>query len=347
MNPFSMEKSMVGMPIQLNNYDVLLMPSCNHEPLRFAPGNYVGNKRFQVLLSLFRQKYLQADLFGDEYQCASIAQDLLKTVCDKCVPNGRFFVQGRNNRWQLLERDSPSTIGMIENALKNDPVESPSSERSPKRVCRRSEGFETLCKTALSALAALADEFVESPNPFDVVCEASGLGISPDPKYTGNNRLKVIFDIRKRSYENSDQEGKQRIAREVVSSILDDASHHFLQVDTLSGMYKLIASRELATACIKNALDVSSEVETKQLRESEVKNLIQRKQKKAIWDRLKGGSRSGVGSSSNLVQWKQKKAILARLKGGSRDYAGLSSNNPPPTKFTTSLRANIQVPRAA
>ncbi|KAL7540838.1 hypothetical protein ACHAXR_011011 [Thalassiosira sp. AJA248-18] len=273
MNTFSMEKSMAGMPIQLHNYDVLLVPSTNKEPLRLAPGNHVGNQRFQVLLSLYRQKYLQANMFGDEYECMCIAKEVLETVCDKCVPNGRFFEQDRNSRWQQFGRDSPSTIGMIRSALKNDPIVSASLERNPKRVCRRAEGFELLCRAA-SKKFPTQDEFVESPNPFDVVCEANGLGISRDRKHTGNNRLKIMINIRKN--EASDQEGTQRVAEEVVSSILDDASSHFLQVDKPSGKYKLV-SREFATTCIKNALGPASGGEKKQFRESEVKKLVQRK----------------------------------------------------------------------
>mmetsp|Transcript_28233 Transcript_28233/g.60159 ORF Transcript_28233/g.60159 Transcript_28233/m.60159 type:complete len:94 (-) Transcript_28233:14-295(-) len=52
--------------IEFSNYDVLLMPCEADEPVRFAPGNHVGNQRFRVLLSLFRRRYLQAVGRGDE-----------------------------------------------------------------------------------------------------------------------------------------------------------------------------------------------------------------------------------------------------------------------------------------
>ncbi|KAL7531206.1 hypothetical protein ACHAXR_003899 [Thalassiosira sp. AJA248-18] len=315
-----MKNSMAGMPIQLHNYDVILLPSSNREgPLRFAPGNHVGNRRFEVLLSLYRQKYLQANLFGDECECVRIAQEVLETVCDKCVPNGRIFKHGRNNRWQQFGRDSPSTIGMIRNALKNDPIESASLERSPKRVCRRDEGFELLCKAASKKLPT-QDEFVQSPNPFDVVCESNGLAVLQDSKHTGNNRLNIMLDIRKKNYETSDQEDKQMIAEEVVSSIIDDASGNFLQVDKASGMYKLVSSRVLATTCIKNALGTALEGEKKQFRESEVKKLVQRKHKKAIMDRFE------------------------KRKCGN---AGLFMNTPPPTRFNSLQSHTLLASKAA
>mmetsp|Transcript_3583 Transcript_3583/g.6553 ORF Transcript_3583/g.6553 Transcript_3583/m.6553 type:complete len:319 (-) Transcript_3583:29-985(-) len=318
MNSKSIENTVAAIPTQLHNYDVLLVSSANDEELRFAPGNHVGNQRFRVLLSIFRQKYLQANLFGHEYECISIAQEVLETVCNKCVPNGRFFGKGRDNRWQQFGRDSLSTI--IMNALKNEPTKNSSFTRSPKRVCRRSSGFLLLYNAASKKLP-VSDECVASPNPFDIVCEANGLSISQDCQYTGNNRLKIIFDIRKKSYETSDQEGKQSIIKEIVSSIIDDASGHFLQVDKPSSMYKHI-SRKLATACIKKALDTATEGEKRQFRESEVKKLVQRKHKKAILDRQENRKRGNYS-------------------------VGSFSRSPPPTTFTTFLRPNTCVSKAA
>lgn len=267
------------MPDRFHNYDVLLMPSAIGEPLRFTPGNHVGNQRFRVLLSISRQRYLQADLFGHEHDCVSIVEEVLETVCNKCVPNGRFF-EKLGNQWKKIGHGSLSTLVM--NALKNEPVETISLERGPKRVCRRSPGFELLCQAA----STLHESHVAPPNPFDVICAANGLGISlvKDCNHTGNNRLKILFDIRKKSYETSKQEGKQRIVQELVSSIIDDASGHFLEVDKPSGKYREM-SRELATSCVTIALDAAIEGEKRQFRQSEVKKLVLRKHKKALLDR--------------------------------------------------------------
>lgn len=289
MNTYTMENTVAGIPIQLHSYDVLL--SVGSDTLSFAPGNHVGNQRFRVLLSIFRQRYLQADMFGDDYDCTSIAKEVFETVCYKCVPNGRFFEQGRNNGWQQFDHDSPSTIAMIKNALKNEPIEVSAMERTPKRLRRAdSSGFELLWNAASKELPASSQGFVASPNPFDVVCEANGLGISQDRKHTGNNRLKIMFDMRMNIYKASTEKGKQMVAEEFVSSIIDDASGHFLQVDKPSDTFKVI-SRTLATACVRTALDTPTGV--KKIRESEVKKLVQRKHKKAILDRVE--KRKGAG----------------------------------------------------
>jgi len=274
-----------------------MSPNANGEPLRFAPGNHVGNQRFLVLLSLFRQRYLQADLFGHEYDCISIAQEVLETVCHKCVPNGRFFEKVYDNRWK---QSRPAIlIDVIMNALKNDPIDTHSLEKIPKRVCWRSKGFEFPCKRT-PPTSFESDEYVAVPNPVDVVCEVNGLSrlhMATGHQHTGNNRLKILFDIRKKRYEISDEEGRQRIAEELVSSIIDDASSHFLLFDKLSGVYKQV-SRESAIDCVQIALDVAISGEERRFRQSEVEKLVQHKHKKAILDQLENRNDKRFGLSS-------------------------------------------------
>lgn len=281
-----MENIFAGMPEWFHNYDVLLLSSSNGEPLRFAPGSHVGNRRFLVLLSIFRQRYMQASMFGHEDECLGIAQEVVDTVCNKCEPHGRFFQKGRDNHWyRQLRQDSLSSI--VANALKNEPAESDCFERSPKRICRRASRFELLHKAAQKKALA-TDRFVASPAPFDVVCEVNKLGhlsLAQDQHHTGNNRLKILFDIRKKSYETSKQEGKRRIVEEVVNSIIEDSSSHFLQVDKPSGMYRRI-SREFATTCVERALDVATDGEERRFRQAEIKKLVQRKHKKAVLDKF-------------------------------------------------------------
>ena len=291
---------LAGRPAQqINNYDVLLLSSTFDEPVRFSPGNHIGNQRFKVTLSLFRERYIQADLFGDESECVIVALDVMDTVCMKCVPNGRFFEQGRTNRWEQL--DQGIAIAIIRDALKNEPMEGTSFARAPKKVCRRPEaitsrGFDLLFQAALNKLP-VPEEFVSSPKPFDIVCDSNGRDVSRSRQHIGNNRLKVMIDIRSKKYETSNSEGKKQIANEVVSSILDDAQGRFLKVDKISGMYKLMSSRELAAACIKTTLDSATAGEDKkQFGNSEVRKLQQRKLKKALLDRHEARKGRAKGS---------------------------------------------------
>ena len=113
--------------VDFSNYDVLLMPSSTEGVVRLAPGNHVGNQRFLVLLSLHRSRYLQADnIDDDDIMCTKIATDVLDLVCNKCIPNGRFFEEvdtgDSGSSWKELDVNRLSTIELIKHALKNDPT---------------------------------------------------------------------------------------------------------------------------------------------------------------------------------------------------------------------------------
>lgn len=78
----------------LNNYDVIVQRTSNGKPLRLASGNYIGNRRFWIILeSMFHQSYLQAELFGDEDDMEAIAMEVVDTISNKVRPAGRFFLQ--------------------------------------------------------------------------------------------------------------------------------------------------------------------------------------------------------------------------------------------------------------
>ncbi|KAL7529546.1 hypothetical protein ACHAWF_003020 [Thalassiosira exigua] len=323
MNKSSVANSVAGAPVvRVNNYDVLLLRSENSQSLRFAPGIHVGNCRFTVLLSLFRQRYMQAYMLGEADECIEIAHEILETVCNKCIPNGRFFIQGHNNKWRQCKQGDPSVISLIQTALKKQPRQLPriNAERCPKRVCRGSAGFELLYKAASKQLAS-PEKLVPSPKTFDVVCDADGVSLTKGDKHTGNNRLSVLLDIRMKQYQKTDKEEKNRIAAEVVSSIVDDAGARFLQSDKQSGKYKLLP-RESAVACVKRALDTASEVEKQKFRDAEVKKLRCRRHKKAILDRLEN-------------------------QRGGKSLCDVSSTSKPPTTFAALRRPNKVASRAA
>ena len=83
--------------IAITNYDVLL------EPTDTADGSYterqlaknsghVGNNRLQVFLNLYQQAYDTARQSGNKSQCDGIVSKIVNTVCQQCVPPGRFLV---------------------------------------------------------------------------------------------------------------------------------------------------------------------------------------------------------------------------------------------------------------
>lgn len=279
-----MKYTMAGMPaLHVRNYDVLLVPNLDNKPVvRFAPGSHVGNQRFRILLSLYRQRYLQSEMVGDEDECDNIAREVLETVCKKCVPNGRFFEQGRNNGWEQMDTNAPSTMDMICTALKSEPKD---CFYGMERIAKRQRtgvppcGFELRCP-AFSA-------YVDSPNAFDVVCESNGLGlqVSNRNECTGNNRLRVMFQIRLAYYKVSSPKVKQSMAEEIATSILEDVAGRFLQSQSECGKFKVM-SQAAAIDCVKKAFDSEAGLNKKRFRDGEVQKLVQRKHKKAILDRL-------------------------------------------------------------
>ena len=259
--------------IESSNYNVFLTPREANEPRFLAQRNHVGNMRFLVLLSLFRQRYLQADEHGDEEECKCIAQELMDTVTRKCVPNGRFYEQLHDDEWKELALSRTATFTFIQCALKDGLR---SEERSYKRECRR--------PAFMGSLISLdeEDEAIAVPNRFDVICDAYRLQVKQDCCHTGNNRLKVMLQMRVECYKKSNLARKQEIVDEVVTSITDDARSKFLQADEPSGMFKSL-SRVAAATCVQNSLDAFvASVDECRFRTSEVKMLMDRRKKKAV-----------------------------------------------------------------
>jgi hypothetical protein len=80
----------------LTNFDVLLYPPHNpfsdpeDQLLQFASETHPGNIRFLVLLDLHRPFYTAAVQNNDEAEIDRICHDIVKQVCEGCVPPGSF-----------------------------------------------------------------------------------------------------------------------------------------------------------------------------------------------------------------------------------------------------------------
>uniref|UniRef100_A0A6T7JTE5 DUF6824 domain-containing protein n=1 Tax=Attheya septentrionalis TaxID=420275 RepID=A0A6T7JTE5_9STRA len=107
-------------PFEVNNYDVLLMRADGKYDLTTE---HVGNKRFEVLLSLHRASYTQALVSGPgaDHQSDSIAAKIVNKVCHECVPNGRFLWKSSDstqnkNAWEDLG-DGPESRLIVHSML--------------------------------------------------------------------------------------------------------------------------------------------------------------------------------------------------------------------------------------
>lgn len=285
-----------------SNYDILLMPLEADEPVRFAPGNHVGNQRFKVLLGMHRHRYTQANEQGDEMSCQKIVEEVIHTVYKNCMPRGRFFEQGRNNQWQELQLVL-STFDMIKSCLESEPQDFVHcGERSPKRPRQHS-----IVSTSSSSEVSLptSETTVSSANVFDIICDSSGKVVKKNCQHTGNNRFGIMVNIQTRNYKKCNRAAKKAMAKEVVSSIMDDASSRFLQdVDGQSSFESsssyVVMSREMALVAVKKALDAATGNEKKKFRESEMEKLLARKRKKAVLGKLE--RRSGKSDCKTSLQ---------------------------------------------
>mmetsp|Transcript_24545 Transcript_24545/g.42010 ORF Transcript_24545/g.42010 Transcript_24545/m.42010 type:complete len:518 (+) Transcript_24545:117-1670(+) len=111
-----------------------------------------------------------------------------------------------------------------------------------------------------------------SPNRIDVTCDPFRPELKTDCQNVGNERLRDMLDSRIQDYKKANLVKKHAIARDVVASIMDDASSQLLQQDKASGVYKPVPI-ELATFRVMSLLDKITQVadgeEKRQVKESE------------------------------------------------------------------------------
>jgi hypothetical protein len=105
--------------ITISNYDVLADPPSGIHDGKLGDyqlesyRSHVGNNRLQVFLTLYSQAYVGAHQRGDTNECNSIVDKIVNTVCQQCVPPGRFLVNANANQgvgegggnpvWQQME----------------------------------------------------------------------------------------------------------------------------------------------------------------------------------------------------------------------------------------------------
>lgn len=82
-----------SLPFDVTKYDILLRKHENNHVEIMSFGDHVGNRRFQILLEIHRKAYNVAVGKQDSVECESILDDIVRTICHKCVPNGRFLEQ--------------------------------------------------------------------------------------------------------------------------------------------------------------------------------------------------------------------------------------------------------------
>ena len=291
-------------PVAFTNYDVIFGNSgSNKVPNKkytLTDDQVVGNRRFMVLLAIYRPRYLQAAEKGNEDECKRIALEIINTVCQQCSPQGRFFHHDdvNDDTWHQIE-DESTLVTAVQCAIKDVPslIAAPPAadvvvERPSKRV---RSSLDLLCQAASKKLPS-EPVYVSTPKPFDVICSTNQVTLKANANHVGNNRLQVILDIRLKAYESSSQDKRSTIVNDVVTTIIDDSSSQFLAaVDNGDGGASenkkyLPLSRENAAICIKTALDSKLMVVVPGVQSptcgSEANQLVNRYYKKRALDKI-------------------------------------------------------------
>lgn len=269
-------------PTVLTNYDVLFAtPFFSTSPHRkdseYTLINHVGNRRFLVLINIYRPRYIAAAEQDDQGECLRIVLEIIKTIRQQCEPNGRFLQQDANST-QWLEIDEVAILVRIVAGELTKFFHSSEDREQPAKRART--GIENSFGPRYQE-AAKKKKFphegslVGKPKPFDVICNITSLSLQENANHVGNNRLQVIMDIRFNDFQSSTHEDRNIIVQDIVNSIIDDSSSQFLSVHVSSGTYMPL-SRETAAMCIKNALD------SKLVISSEADQLVSRYYKKRL-----------------------------------------------------------------
>ena len=285
-------------PTAFTNYDILFAPpSSSSSPDRkdqeYTLVNHVGNRRFLVLLNIYRPRYAAADEQDDEVECMRIVLEIIKTVRQVCAPHGRFLQQDANsNQWFEID-DVATLIRIVERELTRNFCSSEDEERPVKRARTTTlNNFELFCEVVARTGVVAKKNFprdgsqVDKPKPFDVICNSNWISLQENADHVGNNRLQVILDMRLKNFKASSQEDRKRIINDIVSAIIDDSGSHFLSLHVSSGQYMPL-SRESAAMCIKNALDGKLAITDQQKPcSSEANLLVSRNYKKRLFDKV-------------------------------------------------------------
>jgi len=103
-------QSFNNVPLDVNNYDILLRRHVNNHVEIMSFADHVGNRRFQILIELHRKAYNTATQKNDTIECERILEAVAHTIYDKCVPKGRFLEQDMSSpsmynegKWYYLD----------------------------------------------------------------------------------------------------------------------------------------------------------------------------------------------------------------------------------------------------
>ena len=352
---------------RFSSYDVLLMPlfPCpdpRQLQIRFVQGNHVGNQRFEVLLNIYRDRYIVADMLGDENERRNIAREVMNTVTRTSNPNGRFFEHCGGCQWRQIDFD-PQAIFMIQSALKVPPIsptgnfytqfnqsstmaqrnsELKTSHSMPlKQSSRTSQGNVALKTSYSMPLKSKPDEENDNkrpchrPSAFTMLCTAAknshDLVVSP-------NHFDVICEADGMHIQQGGHVGNNRF------KVMLDINMMNYTVSDPDGKLKI------AQDIVKSIIDDAS---SQFLQKDTVTKMYKPMNRKIALNCVRNSLNAAMGVNQGLrataikrlIDQKQKKAVLNRIERRN-SVESLGCDIPPPTTFTSLTRPSSSSTRS-
>jgi len=247
---------------RISNYDVLLEDKTNN---RFtgstAHANHIGNKRFEVFLNLHRESYNAAKAGGSLEEMNAIVQRIIDIVCNKCVPQGRFFRKNSQDKWvemndvcevtskihEILLENTTSTAPSLPSASDNDLLKSlldnednDETIADQDRKRRRRGSFARLRRISESIFSLPDDNQGEYESKkraqvkvkeMDVLLVPNGIDTSSNNP--GNARFRMLIDFQQEIFISADDEEKNEILDDLIKTVRNNwKSRFFLKSST-------------------------------------------------------------------------------------------------------------------
>ena len=272
--------------MSISNYDVLVDPPVAGKTSDYQLAkhkNHVGNNRLQVFLNMNQHSYNTASQNGDLNKCNSIVDKIVGTVCQQCVPRGRFLVSSKNeNSVQWNQMDEDTAKAMLHRVLQHakatvstKPNVINGSDEGQKRR-RRSSLLRRSASESMLGMAAISDkkkltrkeESMEeptwkssanqkllTPSRMDVILTCKKDALDPNSQSVGNNRLHIMVAMQSSKYRGATIDGKEAVLDDVMQTVNVFWKGRFL-VEGSEGHEEL--SKEDARNALRSIFDLRS-----------------------------------------------------------------------------------------
>jgi hypothetical protein len=284
--------------ISITNYDVLTEPPVNGTFGRYQLDHYkshVGNNRLQVFLNLYQQGYDDARLRGDTAELKAIVEKIVATVCQQCVPPGRFLWNANSSSttptpteplWQTMQPDQvqnflhavlqpqPPPPAVAVAPPFSHPMDNPKRRRrssllrrsasesmlvdSKKKMFRMGNFPQRQVKeepTWSSSRNTNMNGLILSLNRVDVILTSTRDALDPNSQSVGNNRLHILVAMRSGQYQQATIDGRERILDEIIETVNTFWKGRFL-TESDDG-YELISKEDVRNS-LRSIFDMRS-----------------------------------------------------------------------------------------